>query len=170
MTIKSKRDLLNSAPSTAYGVGMTLRQVMDFIRYHGVVLEAAKGAEPCLAQKIAGEPIKGSWWGHEKGQEIYALTQKVHESKAVLICTLAHGKITYIHRRLWPYFICLANCFPLHALDKVREVHLASGRHERQDIPFPDWVPVEFKKEAKSISLREARDVISVWLDRYGVT
>ena len=148
---------------------MTLRQVMDFIRYHGVVLEAAKGAEPCLAQKIAGESIKGSWWTHEKGQEIYKLTRKVRGSNAVLICTLAQGKITYIHRYLWPHFIRLANCFPLHALDKVREVHLTSGRHERQDIQFPDWVSVELKKEAKSISLSEARDVISVWLDRYGV-
>ena len=149
---------------------MTNRQVMDFIRYHGVVLEAAKGAEPSLAQKITGESIKGSWWGHERGHEIYALTRKAHDSKAVLVCTLAKGRITYIHRRLWPYFIRFADCFPLHALDRVREVHLDSGRHERQDIPFPDWVPVELTNEAKSLSLSEAKDVIAVWLDRYGVS
>ena len=41
---------------------MTLRQALDFIRYHGVVLEAAKGAEPSLVRKVTGDSIKGSWW------------------------------------------------------------------------------------------------------------
>ena len=147
---------------------MTLRQAMDFIRYHGVVLGAAKGAEPSLAQKITGEVIKGSWWGHPKGHEIYQLTQKIHDSRAVLVCTLARGKITYIHRRQWPYFVRLAKHFPRHSLDKVRQVHLPSGRHERQDIPFPQWVPTDIKKEAKAISTGEARDAISDWLHKYG--
>ena len=149
---------------------MTLRQAMDFIRYHGVVLEAAKGAEPSLAKKITGEVIKGSWWGHPKGHEIYQLTQKIHDSRAVLVCTLAQGKLTYIHRRLWPYFVRLVKQFPSHSLDKARQVHLPTGRHERQDIPFPEWVPAAVQKEARTISLGEAREAISVWLHRYGDT
>ncbi len=75
---------------------------MGFIRYHGDVLEAAKGLEPSLAQRIAGEPIRGSWWGHPKGNEIYQITKTVQNSRAILTCTLAGGRITYIHRRLWP--------------------------------------------------------------------
>ena len=38
---------------------MTLRQALDFIRYHGVVLEGAKGLEPSIAVKVAGEEISG---------------------------------------------------------------------------------------------------------------
>ena len=149
---------------------MTARQAIDFIRYHGVVLEAAKGLEPSLAVRIAGGPIRGSWWSHPMGHEIFALTQKVRDSKAVLICTLARGKITYIHRRLWPAFVRMARKFPSHALDKVQEVHLPSGRHHRHYIPFPDWVPEPVLNSAKRLSARDAAAEIQVWLQRYGAT
>lgn len=149
---------------------MTPRQVMDFIRYHGVVLQSAKGLEPSLAARIAGGPIHGSWWGHPMSHEIFALIQNVHESKAAVVCTLARGKITYIHRRLWPAFVRMARRFPGHVLDKVHEVHLPSGRHQRQDIPFPDWVPESVLNSAKRISAQDAAAEIHVWLQRYGAT
>ncbi len=147
----------------------TFKQAQDFIRYHGVILEAAKGYEPSLAEKVAGERIRGSWWGHPKGHEIYELTQKIYDSKVVLICTLAKGRITYIHRRLWAPFFRLAKRFPHRALDEVREIHLPSGRHKREDIPFPNWVPKEIKVMAKTLGVKEAEDLILVWLNRYGV-
>ena len=149
---------------------MTARQAIDFIRYHGVVLEAAKGLEPSLAVRIVGGPIRGSWWSHPMGHEIFALTQKIRDSKVVLICTIARGKITYIHRRLWPAFVRMEKKFPSHALDKVQEVHLPSGRHNRIDIPFPDWVPKPVLNSAKRLSAREAAAEIQVWLQRYGAT
>ncbi len=148
---------------------MTLRQAMDFIRYHGVVLEAAKGLEPSLAERVVGEPIRGSWWGHPKSQEIYELTTRIRDSKVVLICLLAGGRITYIHRRLWPYFARMSRKFPINALDKVHEVHLPSGRHQRQDIPFPKWVPESVLATSKILSIREATREICIWLERYSV-
>ena len=147
---------------------MTPHQVMNFIRYHGVVLQSARGFEPSLAVRIAGEPIRGSWWGHPMGHEIFRLIQNVHASKAVLVCTLAHGKITYIHRRLWPAIVRLANRFPAQSLDKAQQVHLPSGRHKREDIPFPDWVPEPVLNAAKMISAQDAAMKIDVWLQRYG--
>jgi hypothetical protein len=147
---------------------MSPRQVTDFIRTHGVVLESAKGAEPSLAAHIAGAPIKGNWWSHKKSHQIFRLTQHARASRAILVCTLANGKITYIHRRLWPYFVRVANRFPAHTLDRVEEVHLASGRHERQDIPFPDWVPQSVLKTAKGISASDASLKLQNWLQRYG--
>ena len=147
---------------------MTLRQAMDFIRYHGVVLQSAKGSEPSLVVRIVGCPIQGSWWGHPKGREIYALTNKIEESIAVLVCTLASGKITYVHRRLWPAFVRMAGQFPVHSLDKVQQVHLPSGRHQRQDIPFPDWVPESVLDSARKLSTPDASAEIETWLQRYG--
>ena len=147
---------------------MTPHQVMNFIRYHGVVLQSAKGHEPSLAVRIAGGPIRGSWWGHPMGHEIFRLIQNVHTSKAVLVCTLAHGKITYIHRRLWPAFVRLANRFPARSLDKAQQVHLPSGRHKREDVPFPDWVPEPVLNSSKGISVQDAAAEIHVWLQRYG--
>ena len=147
---------------------MTPRDAIAFIRYYGVVLEAAKGLEPSLADKIAGEAITGSWWSHPKGREIYALTRRIHDSKAVLVCTLAKGRITYIHRRLWPAFVRLSRDFPSGALDKVQEVHTPSGRHQRLEIPFPDWVPEPILACARSLSKGQSRAQIEVWLQRYG--
>jgi len=143
------------------------RQALDFIRHHGVVLEAGRGDEPCLAERIAGEPITGSWWGHPKGHAIFELTRKIHQSRAVLVCTIAKGKITYVHRRLWPHFVCLAGRFPAHALDQVREIHLPTGRHKREDIPFPDWVPGDVQRIAATLPVTEAERHITVWLERY---
>ncbi len=148
---------------------MTLRQAMDFIRYHGVVLQSAKGLEPSLVAQIVGGPIHGSWWSHPKGHEIYALIQKIHKSKAVLICTLANDKITYLHRRLWPAFVRMAKDFPAHALDMAVQVHLPSGQHQRQDVPFPAWVPETIQDAARQLSIRDASAEIEVWLQRYGI-
>ncbi len=148
---------------------MTLRQAMDFIRYPGVVLQSAKGLEPSLAAQIVGGPIQGSWWSHPKGHEIYALIQKIHKSKAVLICTLANDKITYLHRRLWPAFVRMAKDFPAHALDMAVQVHLPSGQHQRQDVPFPAWVPETVQDAARQLSIRDASAEIEVWLQRYGI-
>lgn len=148
---------------------MTRRQAIGFIRYHGVVLQSARGLEPSLAEKIAGEPMRGSWWGHAKSHQIFAVLQEIDLSNAVLTCTLVNGKITYIHRRLWPAFVKIAKKFPAHSLDKAVQVHLPSGRHERQDIPFPDWVPGSVLKDARMLSVAAARAEVGVWLDRYGI-
>ena len=146
---------------------MSPRQVTDFIRSHGVVLESANGAEPALAAHITGGPIRGNWWSHPMSRQIFRLTQHVRSSKAILVCTLANGRITYIHRRLWPYFVRVARRFPRHALDRVQEVHLASGRHERRDVPFPDWVPQPVLDAAKGISDKDASLKLQNWLQRY---
>lgn len=142
---------------------------MRFIRYHGVALESARGSEPSLAERIAGSAIHGSWWAHAKGQEIYLITQRIRRSRAILVCALAEGRVTYIHQRLWPHFIRLAGRFPQGSLDQIREIHMPSGRHGRHDVPFPLWVPTKVMEVAKSTSTKEAVSKIEVWLERYGV-
>src|SRR5580704_1458010 len=44
---------------------------LSFIREQGVVLVSAKGPAARLTELIAGEPIRGSWWGHPKSHEIF---------------------------------------------------------------------------------------------------
>ena len=63
-------------PTTPY-VAMTSRQALAFVRQHGVVLEAAFGPVPSLAEVIAGGPVRGSWWSHPKSHEIFAVTRAV---------------------------------------------------------------------------------------------
>src|SRR2546430_15548403 len=81
---------------------MTSRQALAFIRQHGVVLEAAYGPVPSLAEAIAGERVQGSWWSHRKGHEIFTVTRAVRDSDEVLVCRLIENKVTFVHRRVWP--------------------------------------------------------------------
>lgn len=55
-----------------------------------------------LVDAVAGGPVKGSWWGHPKGKVIYRLAEALHDSDEVLSLKLVDGKVTFLHRSLWP--------------------------------------------------------------------
>src|SRR5258707_15776391 len=102
---------------------MTSRQALAFIREHGVVLESARGPVPSLAEVVAGEPVRGSWWSHPKSHEIFAVTRAVRNSDDVLVCRLINRKITFVHRRLWPALVRAAGRLGRAHLSRVSEVH-----------------------------------------------
>jgi hypothetical protein len=56
-----------------------------------------------LVEAIAGEPVAGSWWGHPRGKEIYNASAALASSPETLV-TRYDGRITYVHRSLWPAF------------------------------------------------------------------
>ena len=58
---------------------MEVHAALAFVREHGVVLVSARGPVPTLTEHIAGEPIRGSWWGHPEGKRIFAVLQAVSE-------------------------------------------------------------------------------------------
>ena len=129
---------------------MTNEEAIRFIETHGVVLEAAHGPVPCLAEEIAGERIRGSWWSHPKAHTIHLLTGDIRNSNLVHVCRLVGGKVTLVHRRLWPAIVRLADRLPKERLAAIREVHTERGHHVVEEIPFPDWVPPEVLAEAQS--------------------
>ncbi len=49
----------------------------DWVREQGMVLQSARGPLPNLAEHVAGEPIRGSWWGHPSGHEIFAVLTRL---------------------------------------------------------------------------------------------
>ena len=122
---------------------MTTKDAIRFVKDRGIVLESGHGTVPNLAEMIAGGPIRGSWWGHPKGQEIWKITRALREAREILVCRLVDGKVSYVHRRLWPALIKLARRIHPDRLAAIHEVHLPSGRHEVRTTPFPDWVPRE---------------------------
>jgi len=132
------------------------RQALAFVRKHGLVLASANGSAPRLTEAIVGEPIQGSWWAHPEGRRIFSILTAVSESRDVLVCRLLDGKITLVHRRLWPALVRLSKRFTPAQLAQVREEHTPSGRHVSREIAFPRWVPVEVAKQAKSIDEQEA--------------
>jgi len=125
------------------------KKAIAFVERHGVVLQAARGPVPSLAEAIAGETIRGSWSGHAKGREIFRASRAVCESPEVLVCKLVDNKVTYVHRRVWPALVKLAPRFGNERLAKVWEEHTNTGAHLSRQIPFPEWVPADVMKEAE---------------------
>jgi hypothetical protein len=137
---------------------------LGFVEEHGVILESGHGPVPSLVEAIAGEAIRGTWWGHPKGRAIFRATRAVRDSADVLVCRLLGGKITYIHRRLWPALVRLADEIGPMRLDAIREEHTQSGAHKLVTIAFPRWVPSEVTKAAEKLSEAEARRQCGHWL------
>src|ERR1700694_4497060 len=56
----------------------------EWVREHGIVLQSAHGPIPNLAEYVAGEPIRGSWWGHKSGHAIFKVLNQVRDSPDVV--------------------------------------------------------------------------------------
>jgi hypothetical protein len=62
-----------------------------------------------LVTEVAGGPVKGSWWGHPRGRVIFAIGTALEASRDVLACKLVEGKVTFVHRTLWPALLRVVN-------------------------------------------------------------
>jgi hypothetical protein len=129
---------------------------LEWVREQGVVLQSARGPLPNLAEQVAGEPIRGSWWGHGSGHEIFAVITRLLESGDVIATRLVDGKITLVHRRVWPALVRVADRLGVERLAAVDEVHSASGAHRTVEVPFPEWVPAEERAAAQLLSVDDA--------------
>jgi hypothetical protein len=138
--------------------------VMAWVRDRGVVLQSAHGPVPNVAEMIAGGPIKGSWWGHPAGHEIYAELNSVMDSSDVVATRLIGGKVTLIHRRVWPAIVRLADRFPADRLASVVSEHTPSGAHRNVAVPFPDWVPEDAVVAGGRLSTEEAEAMLPTCL------
>jgi hypothetical protein len=144
---------------------MSPKEGLAFVKQHGVVLQAARGPVPSLAEAIAGGPIRGSWWGHPMGREIFRVAEAICASPEVLVCKFVEGKVTYIHCRLWPALVKLAARFRKEQLAKVWNEHTRSGAHRSRSTAFPAWVPGDVVKQAEQLSVAEAEEILSPWLE-----
>ena len=57
---------------------------------------------PSVTGLITGEPIKGSWWGHPQSHAIFAVVEQMEGYGQALQTKLVSGKVTFVHRPLWP--------------------------------------------------------------------
>ena len=61
---------------------------------------------PSATRLIAGEVVHGSWWGHPAGKAIFSVLQSLGDD--IREVKLVKGKVTLIHRRLWPAVLGIA--------------------------------------------------------------
>jgi hypothetical protein len=131
-------------------------ETLAWIAGQGVVLQSAKGPVPNVAQFIAGEPIRGSWWGHAAGREIYAILNIVDDSPDIVSTRLINGRVTLLHARIWPSVVRVSDHLDTSRLASIHSEHTPSGTHRSFEVDFPAWVPPATFAAAAALSLDEA--------------
>ena len=131
-------------------------EVKALLAERGVLLESARGPIPNVAELIAGEPISGSWWAHPASHAIFAAINAVADSPDVVRLRLVNGKVTLVHRRIWPSVVRLSAIIPPERLASIDEHHTASGAHRKVETPFPVWVPAEAIDAAAQLTEEQA--------------
>ncbi len=63
---------------------------------------------PSVVSLMVGSPVHGSWWGHPRGHAIYHVSGELAHHPDVVVARLVSGKVTYVHRRLWPALLSVA--------------------------------------------------------------
>jgi hypothetical protein len=131
-------------------------EALSLVWREGVMLASAKGPTPSLAEIVVGEPINGSWWAHRDSRQIFSVFRFVEDCPDILVCRLIGGKITFVHRRLWPALIRAAEIFPAHNLAKVDQNHTSAGHHVARQVPFPEWCDPASLAAAEALTLEES--------------
>jgi hypothetical protein len=137
---------------------MDVVEVNAVLAESGVLLESARGPIPNVAELIAGEPISGSWWAHPASHAIFAAINAVADSPDVVRLRLVNGKVTLVHRRIWPSLVRLSAIIPPERLASIEEHHTPSGAHRKVETPFPEWVPAEAIEAAARLTVQQALD------------
>src|SRR5262249_34849399 len=82
------------------------KRVFTALRKYGLLL-LNDPSLPNLCSLVVGERVRGSWWAHPRAQEIFNVYDALGDQPDVLIAKLISGKVTYIHRSLWPQVVAV---------------------------------------------------------------
>jgi hypothetical protein len=169
----SKRPTRRAAPSVRparrsgpRGQRASASRWLAFVERHGVVLASARGPVPSVAEAVAGQPIIGSWWAHPRGKAIFAALSEIDDAEDVRCFKLVDGKVTFVHRRLWPALARLASDGTLAAprVASIQQEHMPTGEHRNLVTPFPDWVPDDVARAASALTVDDARAQLGPWV------
>jgi hypothetical protein len=124
-----------------------LELVVREFRRVGILLESDRRL-PSLTALVVGRPLRGSWWGHPSGRRIWRVLNKFCRRRDVLTTKLVSGKVTFVHRRLWPQLLAVSTSREewqtaslsseasalLRAVDRKGEIR-TDGRLPKREIP-----------------------------------
>lgn len=80
---------------------MSAKAVLAALRTHGL-LPVQDRTLPNLVTIVTGDRPKSSWWSHPKGRQVFAALTALGDHRDVLFAKLLGGKVTLVHRRMWP--------------------------------------------------------------------
>jgi hypothetical protein len=137
-------------------VDSVVDELRELIAQDGVLLESARGPIPNVAELVAGEAIRGSWWAHPQSHRIFTAINALADSPDIARMRLVNRRITLVHRRLWPALLNLEARFPADAMLVVEEQHTASGVHRVSDVPLASWVDGVVRARAEALDEQAA--------------
>jgi len=88
------------------GEAAETRRILEELTRHGLLLLQDKRL-PSVVSLLTGETLKGSWWAHAQSQQIFRVLTELGEDPDVLFCKLLAGKVTLVHRHLWPALLAV---------------------------------------------------------------
>lgn len=84
----------------------TFQKVFRELKLHGVLLQT-DARLPNVCALVAGAPVRGSWWAHPQGHEIFRVNCALADHPDVLVVKLISAKLTYVERALWPCIVAI---------------------------------------------------------------
>lgn len=81
----------------------------------GAVAQRPAGDMPSVVEHVTGQRASGSWWGGPGAGRIFEISEALHDRPDVHVVKLAAGRVTFVHRRLWPALFRVATDAPRRA-------------------------------------------------------
>lgn len=93
--------------SASTNVSGATARVLAALEELGLLLQQDRGL-PNVVTLVTGDAPRSSWWSHPKGRLVFAVLARLAEHDDVLFTKLLGGKVTLVHRRLWPSLLAVA--------------------------------------------------------------
>ncbi|MFN0241865.1 MAG: MGMT family protein [Planctomycetota bacterium] len=84
-----------------------LATVLAELERHGLLLQQDKQL-PNVVQLVTGETLRSSWWKHPCAHDVFRVLAELAAHRDVLFTKLIGGKVTLVHRSLWPALAAVA--------------------------------------------------------------
>ena len=79
-----------------------LNEALGQLALHGLLLKSDPKL-PSVITLVAGEPVRGSWWGHPMGNQMFHLLESLEDHEDAALVKLVSGKDTFVHKRLFSH-------------------------------------------------------------------
>jgi hypothetical protein len=85
---------------------MTSEDLLERLREFDLLLDT-DAKFPSIAGYIVGGEVHGSWWAHPQSHEVFRVANALRDHADVLTIKLISGKVTMVHRPLWPAILAI---------------------------------------------------------------
>ena len=85
---------------------MTIEDLLERLQEFDLLLDTDPKL-PSVTGLVAGDTGGRSWWAHPQAKQMYGLSCGLRDHPDVLLVKLISGKLTFIHRPLWPAIVAI---------------------------------------------------------------